>query len=124
MPGDTEDRRGFWETGSDGGKAKVKQQAPDGVGIPAQDPCASLSCFLPDASLLPSKPTPPLGLPDGGWLLLWEAGHTGLSSLAFSAPGWSHGLAIELVPNKLSRMLRKALLVPWDSLQKADWVAT
>ena len=96
---------------TDGGKAKAAQQAPR---IPA-------SC-----SVLPSRPppgSPPPGSSDTSASALGSS-HIGLSSLAFSVPTWSHGPAVEWVPHKLSHMLRKTQLVPWDSPPQADWVAT
>lgn len=58
------------------------------------------------------------------WSLPEKLAHW-LEQSGFLCPwGWSQDLAMELVSNKLSQMSRKALLVPWDSFQKADWVAT
>lgn len=81
------------------------QQLSNGARVPAQDPSPGSLCdalFL-DISLLLSKSIHTPGR-SWEWPLLGEASRTGLSSLPFSAPGWSHDLATELVPGKLSQM--------------------
>lgn len=103
-----------------GGKAKFIQQVSNGVGIPAQDSCALFSSQT--SHCLSQSPCVSLGSPVSGFcsekLAHW------LERSGFLCPGWPQDLTMELVPSKLSQMSRKALLIPWDSFQKADWVAT